>query len=108
METSSSKVPDIGINYGQLAAVLNGVRFYLTEREWQVYSSLWATPGDYVSATKISQETGLGRNVVRWHIHSLRKRLGTDVIETHPRKWAGWRINLADTGPDFDYREEQP
>ena len=98
---------DIDIDYGQLAAVIKGVCHYMTKREWQVYSTLWATPGDYVSATVLSRETGLAREVVRWHIHSLRKRLGQDVIETHPRKWAGWRINLAgDAGFDFDYRED--
>jgi two-component system OmpR family response regulator len=77
----------VSLNPATREATLHGQPVLLSAREWAVLEALLARPGVVLSRTQLEEKLfswkdGISSNVVEVHIHGVRKKLGSDVIQT--------------------------
>ena len=73
----------------------NGTAIGLTAREWALFETLLARPGQVLSKTQLEEklytfDTEIESNTIEVHVSRLRKKLGAAVIETE--RGLGYRL----------------
>lgn len=73
----------------------DGKPVQLTAREWSLFEAFLARPGQLLSKTQLEEKlyafnTEVESNTIEVHISRLRKKLGTDIIETE--RGLGYRL----------------
>jgi two-component system OmpR family response regulator len=77
----------VTLNPATREATVNGQPVSLSAREWAVLEPLLARPGTVLSRTQLEEKLygwkdDISSNAVEVYVHGLRKKLGTDIIQT--------------------------
>ena len=77
----------VSLNPATREATLNGAPVSLSAREWAVLEPLLARPGVLLSRAQLEEKLfswkdEVSSNAVEVYIHGVRKKLGSDLIQT--------------------------
>ena len=79
--------PGLRLNTAAHEAWVDDVQVDLSRREWALLDALLQSNGRILAAGQLHDslygfEQEIGSNTVNVHVHNLRKKLGTDIVET--------------------------
>jgi len=89
----------VSIHPATRAVSLDGMPVVVSAREWAILELLLARPGTVLSRKQLedrlySWKDGISSNAIEVHIHSLRKKLGSELIQNV--RGVGYMISRAD------------
>lgn len=95
---------DCQVNASTGDVLCNGERVELSRREWALLSALLQSKGRVLSLTQLHDslygfDLEVGSNTVNVHVHHLRKKLGSDIIDTV--RGVGFRLGARYCSPSL-------
>ena len=81
------EIHDVRLNAVTHEALRSGQSVTLSAREWAVLEALMARPGRVLSRAQLEEKLyswkdDISSNAVEVYVHGLRKKLGSDLIQT--------------------------